>query len=298
MAVHSGHLRLTHRRVMLPSQVRRLVHYMRRTTRRNLTWYLSQRKIWPIRCSDNVWRQCVEALACDADVILIDVSDVNEHVRWELTLCRDRHLLDRVVLLVSEERLDAVERGVAEGFYAVRPPKPYVYGRKSLVDVGGLVDEVARIVARGQAARALLQPPSWGGAVLARAFGWVVLALAGVIVVAVLDEGGRAGVVLATLAIYIPPLLVCCYFAVTGGRLLARDGSARRRALVGTAGGALVTALDAFAFALTHQISSAALVTLLAIAALGAGSAVIVAVEARLIKERAQPTAVKTSSTP
>lgn len=202
-------LTFRHRRVRSAYGVRRLLHYTHRTTRRNLNWYMSQRKIWPLRCSDEVWRQCVEALASDADVILIDVSDISDHLRWELALCRDRELLDRVVPLVSQEHQSAVEREFAQGLDGIRLPKPYVYGPKSLVDLSGFLDEVALIVARGRATRVLLQEPSLGGAVLARTFGWLVLALAGQLVLGLLLDRTPAGVVLATFAASIAPLLVC-----------------------------------------------------------------------------------------
>lgn len=68
--------------------------------------------------------------------------------------------------------------------------------------------------------------------------------------------------------------------------MLPRDGSAWRRTLVGTAGGALVVALEPIVLASLGRVPIPALLIFVAIAVLGATSAVILVLEARFTNER------------
>jgi hypothetical protein len=96
------------RKIRRPKHITRLINGMNRVFIRNLNWYLSLDKLFPVACSDGGWRTCVRFLIQKVDVIIIDISGITENIFWEIELLKDLRAIKRSIFLVNEsERLKA-----------------------------------------------------------------------------------------------------------------------------------------------------------------------------------------------
>ena len=105
-----GQLSLLHfrpRRVVNERRLARLIRLLEQRWRLNVNWLVSYRKIFPIESSDAYWQACVGTLLERADVIVMDISNFSASMSWELEECGRRHLLDRTILLVDDEKVPA-----------------------------------------------------------------------------------------------------------------------------------------------------------------------------------------------
>lgn len=69
------------------------------------TYWLRPRGAWLFRVRDEWWRQSVLHALKEADAILVDVSAVTEHIKWEIEQALQAAPRDRIVLLIDEEAL-------------------------------------------------------------------------------------------------------------------------------------------------------------------------------------------------
>jgi hypothetical protein len=94
-----------------PRDLERIPALIGSRMRRNLNWVLGRSRVFPLTCTDSIWRQCVEALVKKVDAIVIDLTDRSDNVEWEIALCRTESALSRVVFVVRAE-----EEGAARVF--------------------------------------------------------------------------------------------------------------------------------------------------------------------------------------
>jgi hypothetical protein len=57
---------------------------MRRTWLRNVNWCMSWNKLFAVASTDEHWQAVVDVFLARADAVVIDVSDLREHVVWEI----------------------------------------------------------------------------------------------------------------------------------------------------------------------------------------------------------------------
>jgi len=87
---------------------------LNRTWLRNVNWCMGWGKVFPIACSNVLWRSCVTELAQRVDVIFIDVTNLRENVIWEVNLCRQLGVEDRIVYLVHIDESKAARPRLAD----------------------------------------------------------------------------------------------------------------------------------------------------------------------------------------
>ena len=98
------------RKIRRPKHINRLIHSMNRIVIRNLNWYLSLYKIFPVACSNSGWRACVEHLAEKMDFIVIDISGISTNIIWEIELLKNIGAINRSIFLVHQsEKLKSEE---------------------------------------------------------------------------------------------------------------------------------------------------------------------------------------------
>jgi hypothetical protein len=102
------------RTIREPNDIFRLCRAMRRRTMRNLNWLFSINKIFAVASTDAAWQAAVSRLACEVDLILIDVSGITDNIIWELQQCDKLGRRDRVVLFVRAEEREATVRLLTE----------------------------------------------------------------------------------------------------------------------------------------------------------------------------------------
>ena len=68
----------------------------------NINWFLSFRKIFPVRSSDETWQECVQALLGQADLVVVDISIPRDTLTWEITESMAHGLVEQMLFLVSE----------------------------------------------------------------------------------------------------------------------------------------------------------------------------------------------------
>ena len=90
------------RKIRKPIHITRIVKGMSRRVIRNLNWYLSREKIFPVSCSDSGWRSCVGRLVQEVDVVIMDISGITENIIWEIELIKELGAIDRSIFLVNE----------------------------------------------------------------------------------------------------------------------------------------------------------------------------------------------------
>lgn len=91
-------------RVSGEGSLRRLLRGVDRKRLRNLSWLLSKSKIFEIRCTDRLWRDCVRRMIAKANAILIDVSRPSPNLGWEVDICSTADHAAKVLLLTESRR--------------------------------------------------------------------------------------------------------------------------------------------------------------------------------------------------
>lgn len=77
------------------------------------TVFLRPRGAWLFRVRDDCWRQSVLHALAEADAVLVDVSEVTEHIIWEIEQAAHAAPRDRIVFLIDSSTLadhDALQR--------------------------------------------------------------------------------------------------------------------------------------------------------------------------------------------
>lgn len=120
----------------------------------NVNWFMSFQKVFPIRSSDELWRDCVQALLDDADLAVVDISIPRDTLAWEITECASHDLGDQMLFLAStasveESRqwIDAISKSAANA----RSVPIFTYDEGGLTDERALDAFVMNVLARAAA---------------------------------------------------------------------------------------------------------------------------------------------------
>jgi hypothetical protein len=98
---------------------------------RTLEWTLSRNGLFPVGCSDELWKPLVRRLLAAVDVVIVDLSRASDNLAWELSAVSLDGVLDRtipVVMAGEEERARAL-LGRSEALAPLRE-RLLVYGRR------------------------------------------------------------------------------------------------------------------------------------------------------------------------
>jgi hypothetical protein len=86
---------------------------MRRTWLRNVNWCLSWNKLFAVASTDEHWQAVVDVLLARADVVVIDVSDLRDHVVWEIERAHTLGAAARVLYLVDADQKSRITSQLA-----------------------------------------------------------------------------------------------------------------------------------------------------------------------------------------
>lgn len=114
------------------------------------TWFDKIRKV---RTHDRWWRLCVDLLAENCEVILVDLTVVKAGTRWELAKLRDEHLEERAIFVALRGHGESARAVLAEYWAPGGLPEIHLY------DAGGRLDDRGRFVDRFARVLALPRPP-------------------------------------------------------------------------------------------------------------------------------------------
>lgn len=116
----------------------------------NINWFVSLRKIFPVRASDEYWQRCVAVLLEHADLVVVDVSVPRDTLLWEITQGLDRGLAGRMIFLAaraSEAESRAWLAGIAAKHPEIASAPIWWYGKRGVPDPAALrANVVQRLV--------------------------------------------------------------------------------------------------------------------------------------------------------
>lgn len=99
-----------YREIIKPSQLVRLLKATKRTRIRNLNWAISYSKIFPVSTADTSWKIVVHKLILSNDIVIIDLSNFEQNVSFELELCINLGILNRVICIVPKIEAEAIQQ--------------------------------------------------------------------------------------------------------------------------------------------------------------------------------------------
>jgi len=110
-------------------------HAIGRTWLRNANWCMSWNKLFPVATTDEYWQALVNLFLARADVIFIDVSELREHVVWEIQRAHVLGMSARLLFLVHADRKSSISGDLAslspDSFDAARV---FAYDRHRLLE--------------------------------------------------------------------------------------------------------------------------------------------------------------------
>ncbi len=107
------------RKIKEKKHVDRLIRVTEQTGWRIINWCVMKNKIFPVLCNENSWKLCVELMMKQADLILIDLTELRDAVLWEVDMCIKLGLMDRVILL-SHQDVESVSQNWINKNYALK----------------------------------------------------------------------------------------------------------------------------------------------------------------------------------
>ncbi|MFC5139067.1 hypothetical protein ACFPK1_12565 [Actinomycetospora rhizophila] len=134
------------RRLRTPADLDDFVLTMTHRRRRNLNWAVARSKVFPVRCTDELWRVAVLRMIAASDVVLFDATHLSGNLIWEIdALRRLRRLQDCVFLSYHG---DEARTAAALGCHGIRVRLLGFDGAGRLVDPQGFRHALAAILAR------------------------------------------------------------------------------------------------------------------------------------------------------
>ena len=103
-------LHFRQQRVRDDRTLRKLVQSMEVRWARNINWFVSWSKTFPVRSSDDCWRDVVRELGRRADLVLIDISQPSENLAWEIGQCLGGDSTARLILLTEDRSVPEARR--------------------------------------------------------------------------------------------------------------------------------------------------------------------------------------------
>jgi len=103
-------LHFRQQRVRDERTLRKLMQSVEVRWARNINWFVSWSKTFPVRSSDECWRECVRELGRRADLVLIDISQPSENLAWEIGQCLETDITRQLILLAEDRSLPGARR--------------------------------------------------------------------------------------------------------------------------------------------------------------------------------------------
>jgi len=156
------------RKITSPRRLERLVSNLDAPWKQSVNWFVSISKVFPIRCSDALWQDCVLALLDRADLIVVDISSPRESLDWEIIQACKRGLSERLIFVADQKAVEAsiALARLAESESLLRSVKLYVYAKQGLEDAESFRVSVAEALARPRASAKPVRPLNVAAAVL------------------------------------------------------------------------------------------------------------------------------------
>jgi hypothetical protein len=87
--------------------ISRLKDFISRRRARNIAWVLSWDKLFKISCTPETWKHTVQHLINSAQLIVVDLSNIGEGLKWELDELRFYGATDKVVFVAHSDSFDS-----------------------------------------------------------------------------------------------------------------------------------------------------------------------------------------------
>lgn len=99
--------------VRSPRRLTALERAKRRTWLRNVNWCMSWNKLFAVASTDEHWQAVVNVFLASADAVFIDVTDLREHVVWEIERAHALGAATRILYLVQAGDKSGITRRLA-----------------------------------------------------------------------------------------------------------------------------------------------------------------------------------------
>jgi hypothetical protein len=87
--------------------ISRLKDFISRRRARNIAWVLSWDKLFKISCTSETWKHTVQHLINSVQLIVVDLSNIGEGLKWELDELRFYGATDKVVFVAHSGSFDS-----------------------------------------------------------------------------------------------------------------------------------------------------------------------------------------------
>ena len=108
---------------------------MRRTWLRNVNWCMSWNKLFAVASTDDHWQAVVNLFLVRADVVFIDITDLHEHVVWEIERAHALGDTKRIVYLVdADQKVSATSKLASRLADSFDPVRLFAYDSHGLLE--------------------------------------------------------------------------------------------------------------------------------------------------------------------
>jgi HEAT repeat protein len=149
------------RRVNKPVHLARLLRQINETVWLNVNWLVSYRKVFAIRSSDELWRDCVDGLLGRADLVVMDISVPSEALIWEIAECIKHNLQARAIFLLAKEYEESGHSWITQiskEFWAVSAIPVFTYSGRRLTNERAFIRHTASVLTTGAKSHASRRP--------------------------------------------------------------------------------------------------------------------------------------------
>lgn len=95
---------------------------------RNIAWFLSWDKLFKISCTPETWKYAVQHLINSVQVIIVDLSNVGEGLKWEMEELAFYNSLGKVVIITHKDCVDSTKSFLSSSVLSEYDKEIFVYG--------------------------------------------------------------------------------------------------------------------------------------------------------------------------
>jgi len=110
--------------------------------RRNINWFSSFSKIFPISCDDHLWKDSIKKLFMLCDIILIDLTGATTNLIWEIEEIERLNLMKKVLFIVNFTDLEQ-GKDYLKNFNLNLNNKIYEYDNEGIIEFDSMLKEFA-----------------------------------------------------------------------------------------------------------------------------------------------------------
>lgn len=119
-------------RVRYDEDIPRLMRFISRTVTRNIVGIFTQGNLFQVSCTPETWKHTVQYLINGADLVVIDVSNDGEGLRWELEELQFYVSMGKVVFVARYDRIGLARPFLESCELSEHDRKLFVYGANGL----------------------------------------------------------------------------------------------------------------------------------------------------------------------